>query len=141
MNKYIIFMISAVALIFGCSSEPSPRTVTMDFVGSVIEDDSLGIEKYLNVDMMVDRRLIEIPPEDSTQTHQYFRDRIIRNLTDDGGTRIFWKENRPVVNQEVVNGDTAQVELTLMDQKKGNIYYLTVYLYKSGKGWRVYKYL
>ena len=113
----------------------------MDFVGSVIEDDSTAIEKYLDIDMMVNQRMKEMPPQDSTQTHQYFREKIIQNLTDDGGTRTFWKSNRVVVNDEVIKGDSAQVELTLLDQKKGNIYYLTVYLYKTKQGWRVYKYL
>ena len=141
MKKYLIFIVPLIALLFGCGSKPSPRTITMDFVGSVIEDDSVAIEKYLDIDMMVDQRMKEMPPKDSTQTHQYFRNKIMENLTDSGGTRIFWKDNRVVVNDEVVKGDTAQVELTLMDQKKGNIYYLTVYLYRTKQGWRVFKYL
>lgn len=141
MKKYLIFIIPLIALLISCASKSSPRTITMDFVGSVIEDDSVAIEKYLDLDMMVDRRMEEMPPQDSTQTHQYFRNKIMENLTDSGGTRIFWMNNRVVVNDEVIKGDTAQVELTLLDQKKGNIYYLTVYLYKTRQGWRVFKYL
>jgi hypothetical protein len=113
----------------------------MDFVGSVVEGDSTAIEQLLDVDLMVDKRMQEIPPTDSTQTHQYFRNLIIGNLTGDGGTRAFWKEHRLVVNDEAITGDTAQVELTLMDQERGSIQYLMVYLYRTPDGWRVFKYL
>jgi hypothetical protein len=114
----------------------------MEFVGSVIEDDSLVIEKLLDVEMMVERRLQEIPPTDSTQTPEYFRNRIIENLTGEGGTRQLWKEHRMIVNNETIVGDTAHVELTLMDQGRGIIQYLLVYLYRSpDSGWRVFKYL
>jgi PBP1b-binding outer membrane lipoprotein LpoB len=141
MMKYLLLIAVSVMLLAGCSSAPTPRQVTMDFVGSVVEGDSLAIEKLLDVDLMVDRRMKDIPPTDSTQTHQYFRNRIIENLTDDGGTREFWKAHRLVVNDEAVKGDTAQVELTLLNQDNGSIQYLMVYLYKGPHGWRVFNYL
>ena len=130
-----------IALIIACADKQSPRGVTMEFVGSVIEDDSLAIEKLLDVDLMVDRRMKVIPPVDTIQTHEYFRDTIIRNLTGEGGTRAFWESILPVVNEEKVDGDTAYVELTLMDQASGAIHYLTVHLYRSNSGWRVFQFL
>jgi len=141
MLKYFILISCLIALITCCADKQSPRGVTMEFVGSVIEDDSLAIEQLLDVDLMVDRRMKVIPPVDSTQTHEYFRDTIIRNLTGEGGTRAFWKSILPVVNEEKVTGDTAYVELTLMNQTSGAIDYLTVYLYHSQSGWRVFQFL
>jgi hypothetical protein len=141
MHKYILLTIGILIVAVGCGSKPSPRQVTMDFVGSVVEGDSAAIEHLLDIDLMVKERMKEIPPTDSTQTAQYFRNRIIQNLTGDGGTREFWKEHRLVVNDEAIKGDTAQVELTLLDPKRGNIQYLMVYLYRTKNGWRVFKYL
>ena len=125
-----------------CSSHRSPREVTIDFVGSVIEDDSVAIEELLDIDYMVEKRLKDMPMFDTTLTHQKLRDIIIGNLTKDGGTRAFWSEQRLVVNDEVIKDDTAYVEFTLMDQKQGGIQYLTIYLYRQSDGnWRVFKYL
>lgn len=142
MTKYLFIFMSLAVLLTACGGQQSPRQVTMEFVGSVIEDDSLAIEELLDIEMMVEYRLKEIPPTDSAQTPEYFRNRIIQNLTGDGGTRQLWKEHRLVVNDEAIVGDTAHVELTLMDQERGIIQYLLVYLYRTPDGaWRVFKYL
>jgi hypothetical protein len=141
MFKYLLLFVCLVALLIGCAPKDTPRGVTMEFVGSVIEDDSLAIEQHLDIDLMVERRMRVIPPTDSTQTHEYFRDTILRNLTGDGGTRTYWKEMRLVVNEEKIEGDTAYVELTMLDQETGNIQYLTVSLYRSATGWRVFQFL
>jgi hypothetical protein len=141
MFKYLLLIPCLLALTISCADKQSPRGVTMEFVGSVIEGDSLAIEKLLDVDMMVDRRMKMIPPVDSIQTHEYFRDAIIRNLTGNGGTRAFWKSILPVVNEEKVDGDTAHVELTLMNQTSGAIQYLMVDLYHGKSGWRVFQFL
>ena len=141
MIKYLLSIVCLAAIFIACAPKDTPRGVTMEFVGSVIEDDSLAIEQLLDIDMMVERRMRVIPPTDSTQTHEYFRDTILGNLTGDGGTRAYWKEMRLVVNEEKIEGDTAYVELTLMDQETGSIQYLTVSLYKSATGWRVFQFL
>ncbi len=142
MIKNITMSMLLAALIIGCNSHPSPREVTIEFVGSVIDDDSLAIEELLDVDLMIEKRLKELPVMDSTLTPKDYRDRIMKNLTGEGGTRAYWSEHRLVVNDEVVNGDTAYVEFTLMDQEYGGIQYLTIYLYRSPQGnWRVFKYL
>ncbi|MCP4582791.1 MAG: hypothetical protein GY839_14370 [candidate division Zixibacteria bacterium] len=141
MFKYLLLFIWMAAILTGCGPNDTPRGVTMEFVGSVIEDDSLAIEQLLDLDLMVQRRMLVIPPTDSTQTHAYFRDTIMRNLTGDGGTRALWMDMRLVVGDEKVDGDTAYVELTSMDQDTGYIQYLTVHLYKGAGGWRVYQFL
>jgi len=92
-------------------------------------------------DSMVKRRMQEIPPTDSTETPEYFRNRIIQNLTGEGGTRAFWKRVTSVVNNELVVNDTAEVEFTLLDKEYGKTHYSKLYLYKSEKGWRVFYFL
>lgn len=142
MTKYVALILLMLTLAIGCQSHQSPREVTMEFVGSVIDDDSLAIEELLDIDMMVDRRLKELPELDTTLTRQDYHNKIITNLTGEGGTRAYWKEHRLVVNDEVVKGDTAYVEFTLLDQEQGGIQYLTIYLYRTPQGdWRVFRYL
>ncbi len=142
MIKYIAISMLLLAVFIGCNTQKSPREVTMEFVGSVIEDDSAAIEQYLDVDMMVEQRLENLQKRDSTVTHQSYRDMIISNLTGEGGTREYWQEHRLVVNEEVIQGDTAYVEFTLLDQEEGGIEYLTIYLYRTPEGsWRVFRYL
>jgi hypothetical protein len=139
--KKLWFLLCLLAIFIACGSQKSPRDVAIEFVGSVIEGDSLSIEKYLDLDAMADRRMNEAPPADSTQTRQYFRDKILKTLIDDGQTRLFWKSMTPVVNQESIKGDTAEVELTFLDKSYGKTYYSTVYLYRSASGWRVFNFL
>jgi hypothetical protein len=141
MCKYLLIAFGAFAIIAGCGSKMSPREVAIEFVGSVIEDDSLAIEKYLDLDYMVERRLTEVPPEDSTMDHRYYRDKILQTLIGDGGTRAFWKSMMPVVNKENIQGDTAEVELTFMDKTYGKTHYSMIYLYRSEDGWRVFYFL
>ncbi len=141
MVKSSVLWLCLLLVITECGPGSSPRGVTIDFVGSVIENDSLAIEELLDLDSMVKRRMTEIPPTDSTQTHEYFRNKILQNLLDEGGIRENWMNHRCVVNNENIRGDTAEVELTLMDQESGRIHYLTVYLYRSPSGWRVFYFL
>ncbi|MCD6163389.1 MAG: hypothetical protein J7K40_13395 [candidate division Zixibacteria bacterium] len=140
MIRLLIISLCLIGLLIGCGSQ-SPREVAMEFIGSVIEDDSLAIEEHFDVDSMVKRRMQEVPPIDSTETPEYFRNRIIQNLTGDGGTRAFWKRVTAVINQELIVGDTAEVELTLLDKEYGKTHYSKLYLYKSDKGWRVFYFL
>jgi len=130
-----------VIILTGCSSQPSPREVAIEFVGAVIEDDSLALERVLDLDSMVKRRMQEVPPIDSSQTPEYFRNKILGTLIGDGGTRIYWKSMTAIVNRENIVRDTAEVELTFLDKTNAKIHYSIVYLYKTESGWRVFYFL
>jgi len=132
----VLFMIF---LLF-CSSGKSPREVTIDFVGSVLENDSLGIENALDLDAMVDRRIIEMASSD-TLSKKEIRDKILSGLLDDGGTREFWMSMTPVVNTELVVRDTAEVDVTFLDKEYGKYHHYKIYLYNSDQGWRVFFFL
>ncbi len=141
MLKTILSYSALVVILVGCSSRMSPREVTIEFVGAVIEDDSLSIERHLDLDSMVKHRLMEIPPVDSTETPEYLRNRILQNLIGDGGTRALWKSMIPVVNRELIVGDTAEVELTFLDKANAKYHYSKIYLHKTETGWRVFYFL
>jgi len=140
MIKLLTYFCLAM-IIAGCGSQRSPREVTIEFVGAVIEDDSLAIENVLDLDSMVKRRMQEVPPTDSSQTPEYFRNKILGTLIGDGGTRAYWKSMTAIVNKENVVRDTAEVELTFLDKNNAKIHYLLVYLYKSESGWRIFYFL
>jgi hypothetical protein len=65
----------------------------------------------------------------------------MNNLTGSGGTRTHWLNQRIIVNQETVKGDTAQVEMSMIDQTTGMTEYSMIYLYRKDGRWRVFFYL
>lgn len=133
-------MLAFGCALVGCGPQETPRKATFDFIFAVLDGDSLGIERRLDLDAMVAKRMAEFPPAD-TITPEKLRRTLIGNLTGNGGTRMFWKNQRIVINQEFINGDSAQVEMTFIDQTTGKMEYSMVYLYRSQGRWRVYFYL
>lgn len=127
-------------LLVACGPGETPRKVTFDFIYAVLDGDSAAIEQYLDLDAMISRRMAEFPPPD-TVTPEMLRRTLMANLTGDGGTRQHWKNQRIVVNQEFVEGDSARVEMTFIDQTTGKMEYSMVYLYRRDGRWRVYFYL
>jgi hypothetical protein len=140
--KYLwVILVLSGALIVGCSSRETPKEVTINFIGGVIDGDSTAIVKYLDLDAMIAKRIKEFPPTDTNQTPASLRQTLIKNLTGDGGTRTHWLNQRIVVNQETVKGDSAQVEMSMIDQTNGVTEYSMIYLYRKDGRWRVYFYL
>jgi hypothetical protein len=141
MKKALLTLSLLAALIIACSSDNTPKAVTFKFIGAVLDSDSLAIKQYLDLDQMVARRIREVPTLDSTQTPDKLRSIILKNLTGDGGTRAHWQNQRIIVNQETVKGDSAQVEMTMIDQTNGVTEYSMIYLYRKDGHWRVCFYL
>ena len=121
-----------------CDSQRSPREVAIEFVGAVVENDSLALADIFDIDSMVKRHMQEVPTE---ETPAEVKDQIWGNLLNDGGTREFWKKMTAVVGDEVVVRDTAQVEVTFLDREFGKYHHYNIYLYHSDKGWRVFYFL
>jgi len=141
MKNAVIILAIFSALLFGCSARETPKQVTFDFIGAVLDSDSTAIGKYLDLDAMIAKRIKDMPPTDSSQTPANLRQILMKNLTGDGGTRIHWLNQRIVVNQETVKGDSAQVEMSMIDQTNGTTEYSMIYLYRKDGHWRVYFYL
>ncbi len=140
MNRYFITLLVLGCALVACGPQDTPRKATFGFIYAVLDGDSLEIERRLDLDAMVAKRMAEFPPAD-TVTPEKLRRTLIGNLTGDGGTRQFWKNQRIVINQDFVNGDSAQVEMTFIDQTTGKMEYSMVYLYRNQGRWRVYFYL
>jgi hypothetical protein len=141
MKKAAVILVLMGAMLFGCGAKDTPKQVTFEFIGAVLDGDSTAIAKYLDLDAMIAKRLKEIPPADSSQTPAELRMVLMRNLTGSGGTRTHWLNQRIVVNQENVKGDSAQVEMSMIDQTTGGTEYSMIYLYRQNGRWRVYFYL
>jgi hypothetical protein len=141
MKNVVIILAVLGALLFGCSARETPKQVTFDFIGAVLDSDSTAIGKYLDMDAMIAKRIKDMPPTDSSQTPASLRQILMKNLTSDGGTRTHWLNQRIVVNQETVKGDSAQVEMSMIDQTNGITEYSMIYLYRKDGHWRVYFYL
>jgi len=129
------------ALLFGCAAKETPKAISFEFINAVLDGDSTAIARYLDLDAMIAKRMKEIPPTDSTQTPANLRQILMNNLTGSGGTRTHWLNQRIIVNQETVKGDTAQVEMSMIDQTTGMTEYSMIYLYRKDGRWRVFFYL
>jgi len=141
MGKNLI-VCSFLAVILGdCSPGPSPREVTFEFIYAVLDGDSTAVLHYLDLERMVEKRMQEVPPTDSALTPADLRTKILQNLTGDGLTRAHWQNQRIVVNKEIIEEDSAAVEMTFIDQTTGRIEYSMVYLYRKDNRWWVYFYL
>lgn len=137
-----LIICSCLAVILGvCSSQPSPRDVTFQFIYAVLDGDSSAILQYLDLDRMVEKRMKEVSPADSALTLADLKAKILQNLIGDGLTRGHWQNQRIVVNKEITEEDSAVVEMTFIDQTTGRIEYSMVYLYRKDSRWWVYFYL
>lgn len=141
MKKVVIIITILGALLTGCGAKDTPKQVTFEFIGAVLDGDSVAIARYLDLDAMIARRVKEIPPADSSQSPVELRKILMLNLTGSGGTRTHWLNQRIVVNQETIKGDSAQVEMSMIDQTTGATEYSMIYLYRQNGRWRVYFYL
>lgn len=141
MKNVVLISMVLGALLLGCSTKETPKQVTFDFIGAVLDGDSTAIAQYLDLDAMVAKRIKEMPPADSSQTPAELRKILMKNLTGEGGTRAHWRNQRIVVNQETVKGDSAQVEMSMIDQTTGQTEYSMIFLYRQNGHWRVYFYL
>jgi len=141
MKRQVVLLLALAVFAVGCGSKQTPRSVTFDFIGAVLDNDSLAVETYLDLDAMVAKRITEVPELDSTVTPENLRQTLIKNLTGSGGMRAFWRNQRIIVNQEKIKGDSAEVEMSFIDQTTGETKYSMVYLYRKDGRWRVYFYL
>lgn len=141
MKKVAVISTILGALLLGCASKETPKQVTFEFIGAVLDGDTTAIARYLDLDAMIARRIKEMPPADSSQTPAELKAILMRNLTGSGGTRIHWLNQRIVVNREIIKGDSAQVEMSMIDQTTGATEYSMIYLYRQDGRWRVYFYL
>lgn len=140
MVKNLVICLCLIVIIGGCSSQPSPRDVSFEFIYAVLDGDSTAILQYLDIDRMAVKRMEGIPPADSALSLVDFKAKILQDIVGFGPTRSHWKNQRILVNKEIIRGDSAEVEMTFIDQTTGKIEYSMIYLYREDKRWWVYFY-
>ncbi|KPL04399.1 MAG: hypothetical protein AMJ90_00780 [candidate division Zixibacteria bacterium SM23_73_2] len=119
-----------------CGGRPDPRKTVMDFVKAVAQSDSLTLDNLVDFEVFTQKKYPDLPEEKIPATKQ----RLKRNLLKSGITRVKWENYRKVLGDVKFEGDTANVELTLMHLKTGIYSYTTVRMYlKEGK-WKIFYY-
>ncbi|OQX92754.1 MAG: hypothetical protein B6D58_01260 [candidate division Zixibacteria bacterium 4484_95] len=140
MLKSLTICLCLVVIIISCNSQPSPKDVTFEFIAAVLDGDTTTILQYLDLERMAERKMKDIVLKDSILNPADFKAEILSELTGLGQTRNQWKNQRILVNKEIVRGDSAEVEMTFIDQFTGTIKYSMVYLHHKDNRWLVYFY-
>lgn len=136
-----IFCLSLVCVLvaaLACSKNPSPRVVVMDFIEAVNKADTAALTQYLDLDKFTQEKLKELPDSQRTAVFPSMKEQLWQNFLGTGGTRLRWQNKMIVVNKEDIQGDSAWVEVTFVDQKTGMTEYTRARLYRKDGRWWIY---
>ncbi|MCK4404227.1 MAG: DUF4878 domain-containing protein [candidate division Zixibacteria bacterium] len=123
---------------YHCSKYPSPRVVVMDFIEAVNKADTASIEKYLDLDRFTQEKLKELPDTQRVKVFAGVKEQLWSNFLGSGSTRLRWQNKMIVVDKEEIEGDSARVDVTFVDQKTGITKYTKARLYKKDNRWWIY---
>ena len=140
MSKKTLLILSVLCLLFivQCSKSPSPRVVVMDFIEAVNTADTVSLETYLDLERFTQEKMKEFPDSVRTAAFSKVKEQLRQNFLGSGGTRLKWQNKMIVVNKEEIEGDSALVEVTFVDQKTGITEYTKTRLYKRENRWWIY---
>jgi len=139
-KKYLLWLMFLVITVFlyRCSSQSSPRKTVLDFLEAVHNSDTTAIISLADLDRMAQEKLSNLSPQQRDKIAPIMRNDLLSSLVDNGATRIWWENALNVVAGEKAWKDTAQVEVTFIDQKSGIRHYTKMRLYLKDNRWRVY---
>ena len=137
-RAFPLLIIVLILFTYQCSKAPDPRVVVMDFIEAVNKADTASMDKYLDLDKFTQEKIKEFPEAERQEIFPKVKEQIRNNFLGTGGTRLKWQNKIIVVNQESIQGDTALVEVTFVDQKTGITEYTKAKLYKKNKNWLIY---
>ena len=140
MSKIIFLMLLVLTLLFAshCSKSPSPRVVVMDFIEAVNKADTASIEKYLDLDRFTREKIKDLSEAERQEIFPKVKEQLKNNFLGSGATRLRWQSKMIVVNKEDIQGDSALVEVTFVDQKTSITEYHKAKLYKKERNWLIY---
>jgi hypothetical protein len=139
MNKRYIFpLLFIFLLLWQCSTAPNPRKTVFDFLEAVHGSDTVAILYYVDLEKMAEEKLSDFSPEQREKLVPIMKNDLLKNLVDNGATRIQWENSLKVVAGEKILKDKAEVEVTFIDQKTGIKHYTEMKLYFGDKRWRIY---
>jgi hypothetical protein len=137
-KTFLLFLIIIFFFTSHCSKTPSPRVVVMDFIEAVNKADTASIDKYLDLDRFTKEKIKDLSEAERQEIFPKVKEQLRDNLLGSGGTRLKWQNKMIVVNKENIQGDSALVEVTFVDQKTGISEYTEAKLYKKDKTWWIY---
>jgi hypothetical protein len=142
MNMKKTILLISLAIAVACSSGPSPKDTVFEFIDAVKAADSLRIFSILDLDgyiaMTSEGNMAEMSSADTVAALDAYRTRTIESLLRDGDVRHRWLTNQIIVNKEIIKKDTANVEVSFIDQQSGYMLYTQIQLLRQpDKTWRV----
>lgn len=138
MSKRLFLLIFIFLFTYNCSKTKNPRVVVMDFIEAVNRSDTISIEEYLDLDRFTQEKTKEIPEPEKQRIIPVIKEQLKSNFLGSGATRLKWQDKMIVVNKEEVQGDSALVEVTFIDQKTSITDYTKAKLYKKENRWWIY---
>ena len=141
MNMKKTILLISLAIAAACSSGPSPKDTVFEFIDAVKAADSTKIFSILDLDSYVamtsEGNMPAMSSADSVEALKAYRIKTIDSLLRDGELRHRWMTYQIVVNNEYIKGDTANVEVSFLDQS-GYQLYTQIQLHRQpNKTWRV----
>lgn len=131
------------ALLFAsCNlSTAEPREAVIKFLRAVKEADTLAILQGFTFEapytILPDTGLW---PEGDARNDTLMAARLLGELTPGGTVFLRWMDRRMVVGESEVQGDSAKVEVTSLDQVKGAQFYNKFGLVRGQGHWRIYSF-
>jgi hypothetical protein len=110
----------------------------MNFIEAVNKADTASLSQYLDLDKFTQEKLKELPDSQRAAVFSGMKEQLWQNFLGTGGTRLRWQNKMIVVNKEDVQGDSASVEVTFVDQKTGITQYTRARLYRKDGRWWIY---
>jgi len=135
---FLFFLIPLLLFAYHCSKTPSPRVVVMDFIEAVNKADTASLEKYLDLDRFTQEKLKGLPDTQRVKVFAGVKEQLRENFLGSGATRLRWQNKMIVVDKEEIEGDSARVDVTFVDQKTGITEYTKARLYKRDNRWWIY---
>jgi len=137
-----LLAISVVALMGGCSSSGprDPKAAVIAMFGAMEKDDKAALAHLLDLPALMntyseDYALQTDKPRVFTSPQQ-----ILEDLTGDGLTKVRWFSMQRIVNEVLVTGESATVEVTFVDKAKSIGYRTKFGLHIINEKWKIYSF-
>jgi hypothetical protein len=138
LSSLVVLLV--IILMAGCggSSPTDPKETVIAFFGAMEKDDQAALAHLLDLAELMknsesDYALQTDQPRTFTSPVE-----ILEDLTGDGLTKKRWFSLQRIVNRAEVQGQTATVEVTFIDQKSSNSYLTKFGLHIVNERWKIY---
>lgn len=126
----------------GCSEEVgnSPKKVVIGLFGGMERNERGAVANALDLpELMKTTERDYALNLDTARVMKYPTD-ILKDLTDEGMTKKVWFDMRRIVGDEVVEGDSAYVEVSFLNTTTGTQYYNRFGVHRIAGRWRIYSF-